>query len=154
MVELVSEKFRFLLLLLLVLAVSGCGGKETVAPEDIEAEAFDGLREKIEAVVENPERQAAVLGLVDTLQTDFTGLRESIVRRRFELRQLNANYDATREQFDDFVRKYDVDVVAARKEVSISHRRLVEAATPEEWDALKKADSKAMKKLIGLLQSI
>ena len=70
------------------------------------------------------------------------------------MRHLNADYDATREQFHEYIETYDAEVRAARKRATESRQAFVGATTPEEWDALTKADSKAMKKMVGVIQGI
>ncbi len=139
---------------LLALMPAACGGKDAVAPEDVEKEAYVDLRAAIVEVVEDPDRQKKILGLVEDYQRDFIKLREAVQMRRMELRHLNADYDATREQFHEFIEMYDAEVSIARKTVSESRRAFVESTTPEEWDALMKVDSKAIKKMVGVIRGI
>ena len=136
------------------LLLAGCGGKEAVAPEEVEQAAFNDLRSKVIDVVPDPQQQETILGLVDVLQSDFSKLRKDVVVRRTELRKLNSDYDSTREQFHDYVERYDAEIKLSREKVTASHQKLLITTTVDEWDALKKADSKTMKKLVGLLQSI
>jgi TolA-binding protein len=142
-------KFVFALLLL-----AGCGGKEAVAPEDQEAQAFEDYRASIAEVIEDPDRQADVLTVIDSLREDFKRMRQAVELRRTTLRRLNADYDATREQFQEFIAKYDAEIMAARAGVTARRMELVHSMTPEEWDALTKADSKAMSKMVSMIQAI
>jgi len=143
-----------LLPILALFLIAACGGKEPIAIEDVEQQAFDDLRAKIESVIPDPERQSIIIGLVDEVHVDYSELREAVVIRRAELRKLNADYDATREQFAAYIEKYDARIKLSREKVSASHQKLIRATTVEEWDALKKADTKTMKKLISSLQAI
>lgn len=139
---------------LLALMLAACGGKDAVAPENAEKEAYEDLRAAIVEVVEDPDRQKEILGLVREHQKDFTKLRESVQVRRTELRHLNADYDATLEQFHEYIEKYDAEIMIARKTASESRKAFVDATTPEEWDALMKVESKAMKKMVGIIRGI
>ena len=125
-----------------------------MAPESVEKEGYEDMRAAIVDVVQDPARQKEGLGLLEGHQNDFTKLREAVQVRRTELRRLNADYDATREQFHEFIKKYDAEIKAARKRATKSRTAFVAATTPEEWDALTKADSKAMKKMVGVIQGI
>lgn len=140
--------------LFVVLAIAGCGGKEAVSPSDIEQQAFDDLREKVGQVIEDPERRAVVNAEVDKLQTSYTAFRLAVTARRTEVRALNADYNATREQFHEYVERYNNQILTDHGVLLKSHQALISATTPEEWDELQKADSKMMKKLISSLQAI
>ena len=143
-----------LLLLLPALLLAACAGKETVAPADAEQQAFDDLRAAVSEVIEDPAQQARLLNMVDEGHAEFTKLRTAVEVRRTELRTLNADYDATREQFREYVEKYDNQIKVARKLVTQSRLTLVQATTEQEWDALEKASNKAMKKMIRVIQSL
>jgi len=134
--------------------LAACGGKGVVAPENVETEAFEDLRTAIVKVVEDPGRQKEILGLVDDHQIKLTKLRKAVQAQRTELRRLNADYDATREQFYEYIEKYDAEIRVARKWATKSRKAFVQATTQEEWDVLRKADSKAMKKIVGVIQEI
>lgn len=85
---------------------------------------------------------------------DFKGLRATVKAQRTELRRFNADYDASREQFEAFIDKYDRDISSARKKATESRMAFVRATTAEEWAALKKADAKAMKNMVSTTQEI
>ncbi len=142
--------FRALTFLLL----AGCGGKEAVAPEDVEQGAFNDLRSEVIDIVPDSQRQETLLELVDDLQIEFAELRKDVVVKRTELRKLNSDYDATREQFHEYAERYDAAIKQSREKVTASRQKLVRETTVDEWDALKKLETKTMKKLLSLLQSV
>lgn len=148
------KRSAIILQALTILLLAGCGGKEAVAPEDVEQAAFDDLRAEVMDVVPDSQRQEAILGLVDDLQIDFSELLKDVVVRRTEIRKLNSDYDATREQFHDYVARYDAAIRQSREKVTASRQKLVEETTVEEWDALKKVETRTMKKMVSLLQAI
>lgn len=141
-------------ILILPILISGCGGKEAVAPESVSEQAFDDFRETIMEVIQDPERQAQVLSLVDDYESDYANLLTAVKTQRTELRRLNADYNASREQFQSYLDKYNAEILSSRKKAMESRATFVESTTTEEWDALSKADTKAMKKLVGTVQSI
>ena len=140
--------------LFILLAIAGCGGKKAVSPADVEQQAFDDLREKVGQVIEDPERKALVNAQVDELQRSYTDFMLAVTARRTEVRALNADYDATREQFHEYVEKYNNQILTDHGVLLKSHQALISATTPEEWADLQKADTKMMKKLISSLQAI
>ena len=148
------KRLAIILPALTFLLLAGCGGKEAVAPEDVEQEAFNDLRSEVIDVVPDSQRQETILALVDDLQFALAELRKDVVVRRTELRKLNSDYDATREQFHDYVERYDAAIKHSREKATASRQTLVKETTVDEWDALKKAETKTMKKMISLLQSI
>jgi hypothetical protein len=138
---------------LIVLLIGGCGGNPQT-PEDIEKQAFDDMRAEVREIIENPQREEAVVKLVDRLQEEYSTLRETAETRRKALRALNADYDATREQFVDYLDRYNADLVRSHKAFRDSHRGLVEATTAEEWSALSKSNTKSMGQLAKSLSAI
>ena len=150
----ISRRLPSSLLLLIAVAMTACGGKDAVAPEEVDQQAFDDLREKIAEVIEDPQRQATITALADDLQSRLGDFRTAISDRRTELRILNADYDATKEQFMAYIEKYNAQIESSHESLMDSHLDLVKATTAEEWDKLTKADTKMMKNLINSIQSI
>ncbi len=139
--------------LIVVATLAACSGSPT-ADEDIEKQAFDDLREEVRTVVEDPEREAVVVALVDSMEEQFAVLRDSAATRRQVLQDLNADYDATREQFVEFLGIHNAELRRGQQAFLESHRELVEATTAEEWAALEKTDTKSMKRLADAMAAI
>ena len=138
----------------IVTVVAACGGKEPVAPEDVQAEAFADLRAAIEDAVDDVSREADVLGLLDQFEVEVATLRESMVERRAELRRLNADYDTTREELSTYAATMESRIQDNRRQLLEARGRLVAATTEDEWDAITKADTKAMKTIARSMQSL
>ncbi len=149
-----SRRLTGLVLMLIATALTACGGKEAVAPEDVEQQAFDDMREVIADVIADPARQAEVTALADDFQARLGEFRNAVADRRTVLRKLNSDYDATREQFIAYIEKYDAQIESTHKRLMDSHVALVRVTTAAEWDKLSKADTKMMKELINSIQSI
>ncbi len=139
---------------ILMLSLAACGGKESLAPEEMQARAFADFRAKIEAVVVDPTRREAILAQMTTLEAEFDALKATVEQRRTELRQLYLDYDATRAQLEEVLTTHHARVRRARKAVGDAHLALISTTTEEEWAVLDEADTEAMKSLIALLQAI
>jgi len=150
-----TSRFSYLLIIIaLACAMSACAGKKDVAPIDVERQAFDDLRAEIREVIDDPEREAQAISLTDELIADFDKLREKVSERRSRLRELNLNYDTTREEFEAFFDEVEADIQANRKRVIETERALLAAITPEERALLNKAQTSAMKAATRTIQSI
>jgi hypothetical protein len=139
-----------------VLSLSACatGDKAVQSPEDIETQAFTDLRAEVFETIEDSERQAQIIGQIEQLQVAFYSMRNSIVNRKSNLRELFADYDTTREQFDEQVALHGAQIKSDRKQFGDRRQTLAEALTIDEWSALNKAESKAMNTLLNSLKSI
>jgi len=133
-----------LLLVLVVSMLASCSGKDAVAPVDAEKQAFEDLRIEVREAIDDPTREATVLAVVDTLSANLTTLRESILERNSRVRQLNANYDTTRADFEALFDQIYTEIRANRQLVTASNRTLREATTAEEWTQISKARTQAM----------
>ena len=85
------------------------------------------------------------LALMDELIDAFHQLRERVTERRRGMRELNADYDTTREEFDAFFDGIEAEIHANRTEALESERALIAVLTPEERILLEKLHTKAMK---------
>ena len=139
--------------LLTIWIIGGCGGSpETV--EDLEKQAFDDMRTEVREIIEDPRREEAVVTLVNRMEAEYANLRGKAEARRKALRDLNADYDATREQFVEYLDRYNAELEQSHKAFRVSHRDFVEATTDEEWSALAKSNTKSMGQLAKSLSSI
>lgn len=141
-------------LLTATVLIAGCGGKGSVSPQDVVAEAFDDLRAQVAQVVVDAERRDTAIELVNRLERDYEALYDGVQERRTHLRALHADYDATREHLVDLADQLEADVRAARRTTGRTHRELMAATTAGEWTSIRKANTTTMKAAIAALQSI
>ena len=149
----ISDRSRRLTAVIGFLLLAACSGGPSEI-EDVEQQAFDDLREEVRLAIDDTEREAAVIDIVNQLQTEFGNLRELAESRRKRLRALNADYDATREAFAELLADFEA-------EREVSHSRFIELresletnATPEEWAMLEKTNTKAMAQLAAAIAAI
>jgi hypothetical protein len=138
----------------ITLIVAACAGKDEVAPVDVEKQAFEDLRTEIRETIDDPAREAEVIRLVGVLEEDLATLRTSIAARKIHVRELNANYDTSRADFEVFLAVIEADVLENKQRVSETHRALLASVTSEEREAMAKSHTKAMNSAIKTIQSI
>ncbi len=135
-------------------AIAGCGGKDAVAPIEVEKQAFEDLRTEIRGAIDDPAREAEAIALLDGLADDLHTLRDKISDRKQRTRQLNANYDTLRADFEALFDQVDREIQSNQQRVTDKHRGLLAITTPEEWSAISKARTRAMNAVIKSLQAI
>jgi predicted nucleic acid-binding Zn-ribbon protein len=139
--------------LLLLTLLAACSG-EPISREEQQSAAFADLRSAIMETVVDERRQRDVLTIVDALENDIDELRETLIRRRAELRAMNADYDATREDFMQFSREMEARIQSSRRQALDRRQALVTALTADEWESLGKAETRAMKAIARANQGI
>ena len=135
----------------LVLAFTGCAGKSE-SPTEENKQAFDDVRDKIQSVVTDPKRAADANALVSALEQSFLDAQQNIKERNEQYRELFANYDATRADFESILDKIQADRKSNLLELNTFHRQLVDIFTPEEWDTIQKTQSKALSLAVASLK--
>ncbi len=135
-------------------AFAGCGGKEVVAPIDVEREAFENLRTEIRKVIDDPARESEAIVIVNWLVDDLDTLREKISARRERVWQLNADYDTSRADFQAFFDQVDKEIQSHKRQVSERQRELFAVTTPDERSAISKVHTKAMDAATRNIQTI
>ena len=70
------------------------------------------------------------------------------------MRELNADYDATRQGFESLLEKHDMQIREQRERVTAAIARFEAATTPEEWDQLIKVTTDAMIQLTKTIGAI
>lgn len=153
MLEPTNHFYPVLLIAAAAIALAGCGGKDAVAPVDVEKQAFADLRAEVREAIDDPTHEAKVLEVVENLSTDLAVLRESVSKRNKRTRQLNADYDTPRSDFEEFFDQVYTEIRANQVRVAESHRVLREVTTAQEWAQISKARTKAMSASINTIRT-
>jgi len=151
---LLISKGRSWMLIGLAFFIAGCGGKDALAPVDVEAQAWEDLRSEVRETIADPTREAEVIGLVDSLAENVKDFREVISKRHQRVRKMNSDYDTTRAEFEVFLEHINAEIQASQQRVSRTHQAFLAATTPEEWSQISKVRTKAMVATIGTIQAI
>jgi predicted nucleic acid-binding Zn-ribbon protein len=154
MSETLFRKMCSLLVATIAFSIAGCSGKDAVSPVDVEYQAFDDLRSEIREAIDDSAREAEAIALVDALSDELNALRKTISERKRRSRQLNANYDTSRADFEAFVEQVHQEVKSNHQQVAEQHRALLAIMPPEEWAEISKSHTKAMKAAIKSIQAI
>ena len=150
-----SDRWKCVLLFaVIVSAIAGCAGKDDVAPVEVEKQAFEDLRDDIRNAVTNPAREAEAIRLVGVLEQDLADLRASVTARKKRAKELNADYDTPRADFEAFLSGVESEVRDNRRRVSETHQAFLANVTAEERSAIAKTHTKAMNVAIKTIQSI
>ena len=149
-----SHRGPGLLSVTLLFVLGGCAAKDDVAPVDVEKQAFEDLRTEIREVIDNPAREAEAIAQVDALVKELDELRERVADRKKRIRQLNADYETSRVDFEKFFEKVNMEIRLNRQRVGDSHSALRASTTAEEWSQISKARTKAMNSVIRSMQAI
>ena len=149
-----TRTLNIILSLVLMMLNIACSSSEPVSREDHRSAAFADLRSAITEIVTDQGRQADVVAVIDSLEKDVDELWDLLVRRRTELRKLNADYDATREEFLEFANQMESRIQNSRRQALQQHLRLAAAMTADEWAAIEKAQTRAMRSIAGSVQGI
>jgi len=149
-----ANRENYWLCALLALFMTACASKDQVAPADVEKQAFEDLRTQVREVIDEADREAKVIGIVDQLENDIADLRAVIKDRRERVLALNADYDTTRDEFAAVLAKIEKEVADNRTSVSATHRELLGAVTDEERSAIAKSRTAAMRAAKNTLTSI
>ena len=149
-----AKTVNLIVLLFVGYAMGGCGGKDALAPVEFEKQAFEDLRTEIRHVIDDPAREVEAIALVDELLEDLTILRENIAERRRRAKQLNANYDTTRADFDAFLAEVNGQLKSNKRQVSETQHALFAVTTAAERSSISRAHSKAMDAAVRHIQSL
>jgi len=136
----------------LALVLGGCG--DNVSPADTQAQAFEDLRDEIRNAVDDSTREGEAIELVDTLAANLQQLQQKLSYRAKRTRELNSDYDTTRETFETFFKEVDGQIQANRKQVGETQRALFAVLTPNERSSISRTHSKTMKAAIKTIQAI
>jgi len=154
MQQVICEWKTVFLFAVIALSCAGCASKDDVSPAEVEKQAFEDLRSEIRDVITDPGREGEALALVDSLEDDLGNLREKISTRRRRVRELNADYDTKRADFESFFDQVDEEIKSNKRQVSKKQRALFAITTPNERSAISKAHTKAMDAAIKSIQAI
>jgi len=135
------------------LLIAGCASKDDVAPVDVEKQAFEDLRDDVRNAVTDPAREAEAIRLVGVLEQDLADLRASVTARKKRAKELNADYDTPRADFESFLFGVESEVRENRRRVSETHQAFLANVTAEERSTIAKTHTKAMNAAIKTIQS-
>jgi hypothetical protein len=130
-----------LLVCAVTLMVSACGGTKPTKAQTIERYS-QKLRDAISTNVPEEGRKAQLLSVVDRVEALNRRFSQETTGFVASYRKLNANFDSTRQAFDQLFSDYNAKRIKAREDALELHFQLASLATADEWDAIGKAETK------------
>lgn len=120
----------------------GCAGRSKVQdPEALQAQAAQAhadYRQLIASVIDDPARAASFAALADERDSLIRRHSASVQRYSMAMSALNANYSATREDFEKLIRTYNSARHVAQIEAVALLGRMKATTTQKEWKTLAK----------------
>ena len=124
-------------LVVAVMAGGGCSGKRHDPAIEMKDSIAD-LRAAVRRTVADPQRAAAAEKAIDDLEAAERDARASRAAEERDLRELNTDYDATREQFAAVLQRHADARVGYRKRLAVARDQMIANTTDAEWAALAK----------------
>ena len=104
-------------------------------------------------MVSDAGRVEQAIAITEELETSFDRLRTHLAERSDKIQELNADYDAPKEDYIDLYKRIQKDIERNQSKISNLHRELVEVTTAEEWVSLKKLRNATMESAVTSIQS-
>jgi hypothetical protein len=127
------------LIILLTAGVQGCSKfkkGEDKGPYQSTFEWIDQTRDRINKSISDPKKATTMLTLVDDIEKLMYEFNDDVQRYYKNVRAVNADYDATREDFERVAEEFNAKRIRTRSEVMKIRFQMTELATPEEWKDL------------------
>lgn len=148
------KRYFFVGVLAMSLVVAGCSSSgDKASHQDIQAKAFNDFKNQLALIVKDKSREGALLEIVDELELDVNQLLSVISKRRQGFEDLNANYNATREEFTVFFSAVNNNIQQQSKKVTTKYRRFQKILTSAEQKQLNKYNSDLIKSFVNLLKA-
>lgn len=146
------EVFGILIALVSFVVMFGCSHQPVGEPETRQKMVND-IREHLSSIAE-PERRAQCLELLDTMEQGLAELNRTVEQYAAQAKQLNADYDATREDFNRLMDKFNISRKSLQQQILTAHFGIKALTVPKEWAALAKIEEEAVRNILrqNLLQ--
>jgi hypothetical protein len=134
--------------LVFFLFIGGCSHKPKPSAMESARGAFDDLRAAVQREIKDPDKAAQGTDLVDQLERLVIEANKDRKAHDEKIRSLNANYDATEEEFQTAFSGFNARQKDRQDRVLEINQRAKELTTEEEWKALAKVREEMLKKTL------
>ena len=124
--------------------ICSCAGPGQ-SQSDQSAQAVQAMRDEVSRVVPDAARQEKLHATIDSYESELQAFNRTASSLRDSLRALNANPDASREQFADVIAHYEADRKATRARLVQIHHELLVLTTDDEWRSIAKREVKVLR---------
>ena len=126
-------------LLVTATILGGCSSAPKDSPVEIQSQSFDALRDTANDVITDPGRTSEVTELITQLEDVILQTQDDRSRHRAKIKALNANYDATEEEFTALLDSIGIEQDASREAAVDIRRKLALVVPADDWPDLVKA---------------
>ena len=130
-----------LMLVAIVAMTAACAGTPKGDPV---AEAVSDYKARIRQIVTDEARADALLQLVDQADAQRRAAEAEAAAFAAEFQRLNADYDATKDQFTALMARHRADRRGFADALLALRAKMVAGTTPAEWDAISKIRQKTL----------
>jgi membrane-bound lytic murein transglycosylase len=130
----------------LTILLSGCSHQPKPSAVDTAKAVFDERRAAVRSEIKDPAKAAQGSELVDQLERLVKEASNDRKAHDDRIRSLNANYDATEEEFQAAFREFNVRQKDRQDRLLEINQRAKDITTAEEWKALAKVHEEMLKR--------
>ena len=134
--------------IVLLILFAGCSHEPKPAALVSDKGPFDELRSAFRSQIKDHDRAAQGVDLVDQLERLMTEANSDLKAHGARIRSLNANYDATEEDFRAEFHEFNSKLSEREERILEINERAKTLTTAEEWKALTKVYEEIMKKAL------
>lgn len=135
-----------LIALVYILIINGCSHQPVSEPET-RKEMLHELQDYLIQIPE-PDRRERVMDLLDKLAEGLAELNRTVTQFGMETKQLNADYDATRADFQKLLAKFNTSRQVVQQKLLTTHYEIKELTTEKEWAGIAKMEKQAVEKIL------
>lgn len=110
--------------------------QEDQAASTMGSKWLEDSRKKIEQTIDDPNKKAALLALLDDTEKDLGELQKMIEKFYADIGELNDNYNATPEDYQNVFTALEKDRNEIGNRLTDMRFKVVALTTPEEWQEL------------------
>jgi len=133
-------------ILALALLICSCS-HQPVTEEQTRQQMLEEMRAYLEKI-QDLDRREPLLALALTMKQDLTELSRTVDSFGAKTQRLNANYDATKEDFQELFDQLNTSRKKLQQDILTSHYKMKELTTEEEWEDLAALEKEAFSRII------
>jgi hypothetical protein len=124
--------------------ICACTGAKP-SQSDQSVQAVQAMRDEVSRVVPDAARKEKLHATIDRYENELRTFNRTASGFRDSLRAVNANPDASREQFAEVIAHYEADRRATRARLVQIHHELLALTTDDEWRSIAKREVKILR---------
>jgi len=140
--------------IILLILLTGCSHQPKTSDLVPAKRAFDELRTAVLREIKDPDRAARGVSLVDQLEQLMVEANDDQKAHVESILSLNANYDATEEDFRAILREFNAKRIDRQERIIDINQQAKDLTTEAEWKAIAKVQEKIVRKTLEACQEM